>query len=472
MEDFNDARTVKDFRLTTFSGYQKTKVRDELIKSLRDRKIEPACYWTAEMVASGHFSELWEACFLFFTQCIHLGNPKMVFYLRERYGLFYELSHSTQTVTGSQVSVLELRNQKSIRTLFTEIVCVLALSLRKPTLSRAILPSARHLHIEPDSPLDAITDADSSTTPCPAPFDYLHPSHVLSQSRDASSFSSKSPQPPPLDSSSSSSLYSTTEPTAKVSARKRGSAKKQYLFHPSFMMDRVSAPHTHYYVLKRPKDPEEWFVAMNELAYHMSEERRSMLDACFWIEWMLEYDSYCRTHSKEWASANAGSTQINKGATRTEMIDGLVISKYGQDMIWAIWELLLSPSRIFSPDSLWMKLLKNAHVLFCVDYTTASCSKKRFWLYFALSIRTEIPAMGSDKIIQDESRELIQRVVQKSDDVYLEIKSAEQRPVTDYLMAGVRERSHRDETIQAMEAMQSVDMFQLNGLRKKGPGGY
>ena len=70
MEDFNDARTVKDFRLTTFSGYQKTKVRDEFIKSMRDRKIEPACYWAAEMVASGHFSELWEACFLFFTQCI------------------------------------------------------------------------------------------------------------------------------------------------------------------------------------------------------------------------------------------------------------------------------------------------------------------------------------------------------------------------------------------------------------------
>ena len=33
MEDFNDCRTVKDFRLTTFSGYQKTKVRDEFIKS-------------------------------------------------------------------------------------------------------------------------------------------------------------------------------------------------------------------------------------------------------------------------------------------------------------------------------------------------------------------------------------------------------------------------------------------------------
>jgi hypothetical protein len=232
-------------------------------------------------------------------------------------------------------------------------------------------------------------------------------------------------------------------------------------------MDRVSAPYTHYYVLKRPKDPEEWFVALNELAYQISEERHNMLEACFWIEWLLEYDSYCRTHSKEWATANAGSTKINKGSTRSEWTDGLVPSKYNQDMIWAVWELLLEPSRLFSPDSLAMKLLKNAHVLFCVDYTTASCNKKRFWFYFAISIRTEKAAIGLDKIIQDEYRELIQRVIQKSDDVYQEIKVAEQRPVTDYLMTGIRERNNQEEMVNSLQAMQSVDMFQLRGLSRK-----
>jgi hypothetical protein len=439
MEDFNDARTVKDFRLTTFSGYQKTKVRDEFIKSMRDRKIEPACYWAAEMVASGHFQELWEACFLFFTQCIYLGNAKMVLYLRERYGLYYELSHSTQTATGSQISPLELRNHKAIRTLFTEITCVLALSPRKPTLTRAILPTARHLPIEINSPLDISLTTETNQGPS---VDYLHPSHILG----------------------GDSFISSAVPTSSVSTRKRSSEKKQYLFHPSFMMDRVSAPHTHYYTLKRPKDPEEWFVALNELAYQLSEERLNMLEACFWIEWLLEYDSYCRTHSKEWATVNAGSTKINKGATRSEITDGLVPSKYNQDMIWAIWELLLEPSPFISSDSLPMRLLKNAHVLFCVDYTTASCNKKRFWFYFAISIRTEKTAIGLEKIIQDEYRELIQRVVQKSDDVYQEIKVAEQRPTTDYLMNGIRERNHKEEMVASLQAMQSVDMFQLRGL--------
>jgi hypothetical protein len=232
-------------------------------------------------------------------------------------------------------------------------------------------------------------------------------------------------------------------------------------------MDRVSALHTHYYVLKRPKDPEEWFVALNELAYQLSEERKNMLEACFWIEWLLEYDSYCRTHSKEWATANAGSTKINKGATRSEWTDGLVPSKYNQDMIWAVWELLLEPSRSISSDSLPMRLLKNAHVLFCVDYTTASCNKKRFWFYFAISIRTEKTAIGLEKIIQDEYRELIQRVVQKSDDIYQEIKVAEQRPTTDYLMNGIKERNQQEEMVASLQAMQSVDMFQLSGLSRK-----
>jgi hypothetical protein len=233
------------------------------------------------------------------------------------------------------------------------------------------------------------------------------------------------------------------------------------------MMDRVSAPHTHYYVLKRLKDPEEWFVALNELAYQISEERRNTLEACFWIEWLLEYDAYCRTHSKEWASVNAGSTKINKGATRSELTDGLVISKYNQDMVWAIWELLLESSRTITPDSLLMRMLKNAHTLFCIDYTTASCSKKRFWFYFAISLRSELAPIGSEKMIQDDCRELIQRILQKSDDVYQEIKQAEQRPVTDYLMAGIRERSNREETVSALQAMQSVDMFQLRGLSRK-----
>jgi hypothetical protein len=136
-------------------------------------------------------------------------------------------------------------------------------------------------------------------------------------------------------------------------------------------------------------------------------------------------------------------------------------------MVWAVWELLLEPSRTISSDSLAMKLLKNAHVLFCVDYTTASCNKKRFWFYFAISIRTEKTAIGLEKIIQDEYRELIQRVIQKSDDVYQEIKVAEQRPVTDYLMTGIRERNNQEEMVNSLQAMQSVDMFQLRGLSRK-----
>lgn len=441
MEDFNDYRILKDFRITTFSGYQKTKVRDEFIKSLRERKIEPACYWTAEMVASGCFSELWEACFLFFTQCIHLANPKLVLYLRERYGLYYQLSHSTQTSTGSQISPLELRNNKSIRTLFTEIICVLSLSPRKPILTRAILPTSRHLGIE----TKAIETHHSLNEKSKPNVDYLHPSRIGGN--------------PDFQ------IESETPSETSSSSRKKSSDKKQYLFHPNFMMDRVSAPNTDFYRLKRPKDPEEWFVALNEFAYQISEERRNLLEACFWLEWMIEYDSYCRTHHKDWAIVNAGSTKINKGASRMEWIDGLVPSKYYEDMAWGIWEILLTPSRTISADSLVMKLLKNAHVLFCVDYTTASCSRKRFWFYYAISLHTEsISGKEHEKIIQDESRDLIQRVIMKADDVYIEIKTAEKRPETDYLMAGIRERNHREDTINSLQAMQSVDMFQLNGM--------
>ena len=343
----NDVRDSSDLRQVSFSNYKKTEVKNILLDNMLKYKIEPAFYWCAELLCAGHFMDIWELILYFFGKHIHLGNPKLIVYLDNRFQVFRNVISQTMYTND-----LQIRNNIKIRKLFMELICVLTYSPRKPTIELTKINRQEEFDI--------------------------------------------------------------TQITEKLKAPTIEFAK----------------------VIYDKDDPKELFIAINEFSYHISKRSggaagQNMIQACYWIEWIIEFDAVCKKRK-----------QICRCKKR-DFLPPYVETKYSRDVIWMIWDSLFHYANQDNHGDFKLKLLQSILQLFSIKYTAATTKRRRYLLYFAVSILIE-PVPTNVEIISKEHKAVLASALSQIELIYRQIKQSEQTPQTDYLFHNIKEMQSGD----------------------------
>jgi hypothetical protein len=182
-------------------------------------------------------------------------------------------------------------------------------------------------------------------------------------------------------------------------------------------------------------DPKELFPAINEIAYNISEEGKNVMNACYWIEWIIEFESICKNKKEHLLCERRNFKKVE--------------TKLQMDIIWIIWDLFFVEAGKRS--KIIKKIMDSLFTMFTFKYTKGCSKKRKNILYFAISILCE-NISNDEEIMRTSQKEIVQNILKKVDLVYAQIKKNEESPGTEYLFKDVKS-FNLEKTIAKLETM-------------------
>ena len=216
--------------------------------------------------------------------------------------------------------------------------------------------------------------------------------------------------------------------------------KRAEEFDMTQMSDRLKAPTIKFAEpIIHSEDPKELLIAINEFAFNIGGDKPNMMAACYWIEWIIEFDLICRKRKEPCVCKRR-----NVG----------VENKYQSDVIWVVWDALIHYSAI--KGGLIETVMTSLKTLFMTKYTVGAPKKRKYLLYFAVELLTEHVPTDVD-IITD--KEILNTVTSKIDLVYKNIKKSEVSPNTDYLFTNLESQNNFNNSVKKMEMIGAMDFI-------------
>lgn len=123
-----DTRRHTDFKLTTLGGYPRSKVPAAMEKAIYSGKIEHACYWAFQLLASGAPITLWDRLLGYAYKHVNIANAKLPRWLQEKTTAWQRVL-IRKDFAGP--NVINSRNLQQVRHMITEVIVVLSLSRKR-----------------------------------------------------------------------------------------------------------------------------------------------------------------------------------------------------------------------------------------------------------------------------------------------------------------------------------------------------
>ena len=204
------------------------------------------------------------------------------------------------------------------------------------------------------------------------------------------------------------------------------------------LTSRLKAPNIRFaQQIFKKEDPKQLFIAINEFAYHISSASKDITTACYWIEWILQFESITKQKKNICMCERRSFAPVNE--------------KYQMDIVWLIWEVLLNEAKNKEND-VYNKIIKSLLNLYCIKFAPTLKKKRKYIIYAAVSFLTENINFNTPLV---ENKTLIDTICKKIDIIYKEVKKNEEAPQTDYLFVGLQ-KSNTEKLIDKLEKFNMI----------------